>query len=249
MSQDNQTSIPEAPQASRRALLFGIAAVGAVASPAVAASLLATPKATCPAVDPIFALLAEHRAAWDRYDEAHAVHSELRETADEEGLYDLSKIHLYDFPDQEVETLVNTKHEFHIRFVPTSKLIPVFASHLHEIKRDAPKWLTKSQRAYWIRKKKRELKLAEEARMELINNSECGRAYDVWSAADTVLRDITARLVGSRPTSIAGAAAVLKHIAEFAVGHDEQFDSDDEAVQFMASIADSLGDMVARGQA
>ena len=37
MSQDNQTS---APQASRRALLFGIAAVGAVASPAAAAALL-----------------------------------------------------------------------------------------------------------------------------------------------------------------------------------------------------------------
>jgi hypothetical protein len=45
MSQDNQTSIPQAPQASRRALLFGIAAVGAVASPAVAATLLEAPKA------------------------------------------------------------------------------------------------------------------------------------------------------------------------------------------------------------
>jgi hypothetical protein len=44
MSQDNQTPIPQAPQASRRALLFGIAAVGAVASPAVAATLLEAPK-------------------------------------------------------------------------------------------------------------------------------------------------------------------------------------------------------------
>jgi hypothetical protein len=45
MSQDNQTRTPEAPQASRRALLFGIAAVGAVASPAVASALLKAPKA------------------------------------------------------------------------------------------------------------------------------------------------------------------------------------------------------------
>jgi hypothetical protein len=44
MSQDNQTLGHEAPKASRRALLFGIAAVGAVASPAVAASLLEAPK-------------------------------------------------------------------------------------------------------------------------------------------------------------------------------------------------------------
>jgi hypothetical protein len=40
MSQDNQTHIPDPPQASRRALLFGIAAVGAVASPAAASSFL-----------------------------------------------------------------------------------------------------------------------------------------------------------------------------------------------------------------
>jgi hypothetical protein len=45
MSQDNQTRTPEAPKASRRALLFGIAAVGAVASPAAAAALLEGPKA------------------------------------------------------------------------------------------------------------------------------------------------------------------------------------------------------------
>jgi hypothetical protein len=245
MSQDNQSLSNEAPKASRRGLLIGLMAAAAVpVAPAIA-------KAVGPASepDPIFALIAEHRAAWDRYDEANAVRSELREKADEEGLYDLSRIHLYDFPDKEVETLVSTEQEFHIRFVPTSKMIPVFASHLHEIKRDAPKWLTKSQRAYWIRKKKRELKLAEEARMELINNSECGRAYHVWCAADTVLRDITAHLVGSRPTSIAGAAAVLKHIAEFAVDHDDIFEGDDQAVQIMADIADALLNMIERWQA
>jgi hypothetical protein len=49
MSQDNQASIPQAPQASRRALLFGIAAVGAVASPAVASAMLEPPMA--PAVE------------------------------------------------------------------------------------------------------------------------------------------------------------------------------------------------------
>jgi hypothetical protein len=208
-------------------------------------------KAISPAVepDPIVALLAEHREAWDRYDEADRLHTRLREKADEEGLYDPVKIHLYDFPEKEVETLLCTDLEWHIRYVLTGKMNSVFASHPAEIKKNAPRELTKSQRAYWMRKKRRELKLAEEARVDLINNSECGRHYDAWNATDEVLRDITARLVGTRPTTIAGAVAVLKHVAEFGVDHDNQFESDDEAVQFMTNIADALRDIVERGQA
>jgi hypothetical protein len=73
MSQDDHTLSHNAPNASRRALLFGIAAVGAVASPAVAASLLEAPKGVAaetllsvpaPAVaDPIFDVIRQHLAA------------------------------------------------------------------------------------------------------------------------------------------------------------------------------------------
>jgi hypothetical protein len=49
MSEQSTSAIPAAPQASRRALLFGIAAVGAVASPAVAAAMLEPPMA--PAIE------------------------------------------------------------------------------------------------------------------------------------------------------------------------------------------------------
>jgi hypothetical protein len=245
MSQDNQTRTPEALKASRRGLLLGLMAVAAVpVAPAIA-------KAISPAVepDPIFALLAEHREAWDRYDEADRLHARLREKAEEEGLYDPVKVHLRDLPEKKAELIVYNEEEWHTRFTRTGKMLPIFATSPADIKENAPLGLTKSQRAYWMRKKRRELKLAEEARMDLINNSECGRHYDAWNATDEVLRDITARLVGSRPTTIAGAVAVLKHVAEFAVDHDNQFESDDEAVQFMTNIADALGGIIERGQA
>jgi hypothetical protein len=231
---------------SRRRFL-GVLSAGAASAIAPSVVAAAMPHAAEP--DPIFGLLAEHREAWDRYDEADKIHSELREKADEDGLYDLVKIHLRDYPENKVELVVCNDEEWHTRFTRTGRMLPIFASHPADIKKNAPPGLTKSQRAYWMRKKRRELKLAEEAKMELINNSECGRAYDALNTADTILRDITARLVGSRPTSIAGAAAVLKHIAEFAVDHDDIFEGDDQAAQIMANIADVLRDIVERVEA
>ena len=56
MSQDNQTLIPQAPRASRRALLMGLAAAAAVAAPALAIALSAAPAGE---VDPIFAVIAD----------------------------------------------------------------------------------------------------------------------------------------------------------------------------------------------
>ncbi len=208
--------------------------------PETAPSALAPTVAATPEADPIFAVIAEHRAAWTRLDEADKLHATLREAADDEGLYAPPKIHLYDFPEREAETLVATADEWHTRFTPTGKMIPAFATSVADIKKSVPKGLTKSQRAYWVRKKKLELKRAEEAMWERIDNSECGRACDAWNAADSALRDITARLVSTPPSTIAGVAAVLKHIADFAGGHDDVFESDNYPAQFMGNVADTL---------
>jgi hypothetical protein len=246
MSKQSTSAVPAAPQASRRALLMGFAAAATPLAPALANALSEPAPA---AADPIFAIVAEHRQAWDRYDEADKVHTELRQKADEDGLYDLPQIHLYDFPEKDVETLLRTDREFHIRYVLTGKMISVFARTPVEIEKNAPGELTESQRADWIRKKTRKLRRAEKAMSERIENSECARANDAWNAADTVLRDITARLVGTRPTTVAGAAAALSHLAEFAVDHDSQFEFDDQAAQIMANIAGALGNIIGRGQA
>jgi hypothetical protein len=234
------------PTASRRALLMGFAAAATPMAPALANALS---EPAPPVAEPIFAIVAEHRQAWNRYDEADKVHTELRQKADEDGLYGLPQIHLYDFPEKDVETLLNTGREFHIRYVLTGKMISVFASTRVEIEKNAPRELTGSQRENWIRKKNRALRSAEKAMQKRIENSECGRANEAWNAANTVLRDITARLVGTRPTTVAGAAAALSHLAEFAVDHDSQFESDDQAAQIMANIAAALRNIVERGQA
>jgi hypothetical protein len=59
MSQDNQILSSEAPKASRRALLMGLAAAATPMTSALANALSESPGAA----DPIFAVIAEHRAA------------------------------------------------------------------------------------------------------------------------------------------------------------------------------------------
>jgi hypothetical protein len=76
MSQDNQTSIPDAPQASRRALLMGFAAAATPMAPALANALSESAPA---AADPIFAAIEAHGAALEQYDAAHE-HFEAMDT-------------------------------------------------------------------------------------------------------------------------------------------------------------------------
>jgi hypothetical protein len=69
MSQDNQTPIPEAPQASRLALLMGLAAAATPLAPAIANALSEPAPAD---VDPIFAVIERHRIAVAEYNRAEA---------------------------------------------------------------------------------------------------------------------------------------------------------------------------------
>jgi hypothetical protein len=238
-----QETIMDTVQSRRRFL--GVLSAGAASAiaPAAASTLTAPAKP-----DPIFALIAELREAWDRYDAADEIHAELREKADEEGLYDLPKIHLRDYPEKKAEVVVYNDEEWHTRFTRTGKMLPIFASHPADIKKNAPPELTKSQRAYWVRKKKRELQLAEEAKMELINNSECSRAWRVWNTAHKELGAATMRLVAARPTTIAGVMAAMELWKE-AEGlfeddglWDECLPSTVEAI--MATLAEALRNIV-----
>jgi hypothetical protein len=64
MSQDNQTRTPEAPKASRRALLMGFAAAATPLAPALANALSEPAPAE---VDPVFAAIEHERAAHTVY--------------------------------------------------------------------------------------------------------------------------------------------------------------------------------------
>jgi hypothetical protein len=77
MSKQSTSSISEAPQASRRALLMGLAAAATPMAPALA-NALSEPAPDD--VDPIFAVIAEHREA----QEACAVAYEANDLDDDE---------------------------------------------------------------------------------------------------------------------------------------------------------------------
>jgi hypothetical protein len=69
MSKQSTSAVPVAPQASRRALLMGFAAVATPMAPALASALSEPAPATA---DPIFAAIERHRVALEQYDAAHA---------------------------------------------------------------------------------------------------------------------------------------------------------------------------------
>ena len=71
MSQDNQTSIPEAPKASRRAVLMGFAAAAIPMAPALANALGAS------APDPVFAAIKLERAAYAAYLVPRAIQNQV----------------------------------------------------------------------------------------------------------------------------------------------------------------------------
>jgi hypothetical protein len=64
MSQDNQTLIPEVPQASRRAILTAAPAMAAAALAGTAVNAAAVAMAKAVEVDPIHAVIAEHQASY-----------------------------------------------------------------------------------------------------------------------------------------------------------------------------------------
>jgi hypothetical protein len=67
MSEQSTSAIPEAPKTSRRAILAGLAASATPLAPALASSLSGPTPA---GFDPIFAVIAEHRAAIVAYRDA-----------------------------------------------------------------------------------------------------------------------------------------------------------------------------------
>jgi hypothetical protein len=184
--------------------------------------------------------------AQQRYDEADKLHCALREADEDEGLYDPPKIHLYTYERKEIETILMTAEEWHTRWKPTGEMVPVFASVPKDIiPSETMKGLSKSQRAYWVRKKKLELSRAEEARAARLKGLASHAAWEKMNDTDKALRGITERLVRTQPATIGGAAVVLKHLADFAVDHDDQFGSDEYAVDFMGNIADALAKIAA----
>jgi hypothetical protein len=74
MSKQSTSIVPNAPQASRRALLMGFAAAATPMAPALANALSESAPA---AADPIFAAIERERAAYAAYLVTHAIQSQV----------------------------------------------------------------------------------------------------------------------------------------------------------------------------
>jgi hypothetical protein len=249
MPQDNQTPIPEeAPKASRRALLFGIAAVGAVASPAVAAAMLepqALLSAPAPAVvnavevDPIFALIEQHRAALreeKRTSDIFEQHADELEDDNNRGVV------VGERPDRSTIELVRSNEEA-IRFNYPPKMAPVFVFDEKALAGYAPIELRGEERAAWIKDKTKELRRNRRAYAKRNKNTPRAVAFKAWNEADKVTDGLSKQLIETSPTTVAGVAAVLAHWSKVMDEdeHDRDFISTTEFLQSLAKGVKAIG--------
>jgi hypothetical protein len=79
MPEQSTSAVPEAPQASRRAVLMGLAAAATPMAPAIANALSESAPAVAKAgdVDPIFAAIERERAAYAAYESTRATQEEI----------------------------------------------------------------------------------------------------------------------------------------------------------------------------
>jgi hypothetical protein len=237
--------VPASSPTSRRSVLIGLAAAATPIAPALAGAMggLPTSPATAPEVDdPIFAVIAEHRAAWTRYNEAHDLHEKLRAKEEEESdLWEPDEFVLGEHREIVAETILKTDSEYHGRWARTGKMVPIVARNLSEIETNVPKELSKSERRVWVRSKKAEWERTRQARSAARDKLPSADSYDKWNEAGHVLNSATKRLVRAKLTTPAGAAAALKHWAGFTLeSDDEWFIDPDRTAKFMTNVAKAL---------
>jgi hypothetical protein len=191
---------------SRRTVLAGISVAVAPAVAAVDKSLGAVALGD----DPIFAAIDQHRQAWRAEEQALARFDEI----DDDPAVELVRIILGEYPETTTETVEVTSEVFHVRHVPTGRMIPIVAHCPRDIERDAPRKLTAPERAAWIEEKNAELERVQARHDDQYEVSARGIAEDAWSDAGHALECATAQLAATRPTTAAGVAAALVYWAE-----------------------------------
>jgi hypothetical protein len=178
---------PNTTSPSRRTVLAGLSV--AAASVAAVDILLA---ARVPGDDPILAVIDLNRQAMAACVEARKRHGEYRnEKIAETGLL------IGDYPDDR-----DTKPERPL--VAYDKWdLEAFACGLPEPEREA-----------WVETKLDDLRALSEQQMAEHAKTPRGMAWNAWNETCNVLASTMERLIETRPTTIAGVAAVLQHWLE-----------------------------------
>jgi hypothetical protein len=67
------------------------------------------------------------------------------------------------------------------------------------------------------------------------------KAWEAWNTGGADLENATNRLVSSRPVTAAGAAALMRHWAEFITAeHDGDLFDNEQTAQFMDNVINAL---------
>ena len=203
---------------TRRRLLARMPAVAAAMAPAAATALggLAANKN-----DPVFAAIQRHRQAFEAYHEADAVHQQLRD--EHEAQRNPDGIYLGEFPEIRHE-VSGEWHALQTREVHTGRMAPRYANFPAKIDNNVPADCPDPDA--WKAQKHREL----DEWFGCFDGSAISVAYHAWNALHQQLIEATAEL-NTRPSTLAGVAALLRYIAEF---HDDEiwadviYEDDDE---------------------
>jgi hypothetical protein len=233
------TTIP-----SRRAFLTGaapaaaaFALVGGAAANAVATGLaVATPQAAvAPASDPIFALIDLHRTALRRERRKYKLLEKQGDAEDDAH----RGVVVGEKPVRKRESIQDDDDAHHIRYVPTGEMKPIVVWSEDVLANHAPTDLSETERAAWIKEKTKELQRNQRAYFQREDDSPRGRAYDAWNAANEITLRLSKQMIETRPTTMAGVAAVLAHWSRVMDEdeHDRDFFSTRE---FLKKIAEAV---------
>jgi hypothetical protein len=193
---------------SRRRLLARIPAVAAAAVPAAATALGGLPAT---GDDPVFAVIERHRQAFEAYNATDEIFHRLAE--EQEAQRNPDGIYLGEFPEIKQEFFGEWR-DLQMREVHTGRMVPRYGRLPVEIDDSVPADCADPDA--WKAQKHRELK-------EWFGSTEGSPrsvAYDAWNAAHRRLVVATAEL-NTRPSTLAGVAALLRCVAESYGGDDD----------------------------
>jgi hypothetical protein len=217
----SQTENRDSTISSRRAFLTGatpaavaFALAGGAAVNAVAAGLTATsPKVgIAPEVDPIFAMIEEHRAAWCEMERTEEIFRAQPKDDRKWGI---------------------VVADLHMRW-PTVETQPVIAWSRKQIRDAARPNMSDAERATWLRKMYRRLDTAKRR----YKSTPYSIAWEALNDATDVVNRLTEQLVATQPVTMAGVAAALAYWSEIARddGETDLFCT----VAFLAKIAETV---------
>jgi hypothetical protein len=195
---------------SRRSALAGLAGAAAAGATALPAAALG--------VDPIFAVIDQHREAWSTYKEREEKFEVFRKKEIEDG---------------PVHTGI---------VVGQYRRQPIIAGDWGEIAANIPLGLSEIEGAAWMDEKKAELARFREEEHEASGLTPRGMAYDAWNESWNVVDRVTMQLLTTQPTTIAGVISLLQCWGDFAVEDQEveEFVWGDRPIELVENVVEAL---------